>query len=654
MKKRGMAILLVACVLFLSFLNIASAAVTESAAVDSAYSYLISQVDGKWSALDSQTASLALLALSYDDRISGDGTASLIAKKHLTSACWPAASCNVKDTALAVFALSRLGVDVQDSTDWLTSQQKAVSSSKISWYLQIDSVDSLNPELNCTVSYEGSSGAQVSDSIEINKDRTYSISSSQCLQRDSSLQVGLQPYWLRIKSTSGCLEKVFSVTCDKDAMVSLPYRKDSTWYVQPQTSPTPATISINTVCMVDSGKLTCNYEGTMWAAYVLMKIGKDYSQLVPYLIEQSADNKGILPDALLYSVSANEDHALALISQQSRDGYWTDVGGYGKYWDTALASMALADYAPDNVTKAKSWLVKNQNSDFSWGTYKIRDTAFMLFSAWPKTVSIPIGDCVSAGGSCRASCESGETESAALSCLAGGVCCQPSAGACTTIVDCFDPECIGATVTDSTGKKGVCENPETTCNDNFDNDGNGLTDMNDNACQKFCSDLAGTECLSDEACSGEMRKTLETDRCCLGSCEKSTNTCSEQAGSLCSADKCSGSVIASSDSTSTQICCSQKCNAGISITTWIVIIVLLAVLGAGIYYLNKKHYLDRFKGMIKFKKKPSAPPSGQQITFQPPVRPFYPQGRMIERKIPTATEKELEETVKKLKGFSEK
>ncbi|MBU2523497.1 MAG: hypothetical protein KKE23_04395 [Nanoarchaeota archaeon] len=638
-SKRGIAILLLASVLLLSLSNIVSAADTESVQVEKAYSYLISQVDGKWTSLslDSETASLALLALSYDDRIAEDGRIALLAKKHSTNACWPATSCKIKGTALAVLALSRLGEDVEESFDWLNSQQKAFSVSGISWYLQMDS----EQPTNCTVTYETT--RQVTDNIGINKDRTYSMGSSSCLELSGD------KYWLRIKS--GCIDKVFSVSCDDASTVSLPYKLGTTLYIQPQTSSVPATISINTLCLKDGS--SCTYEGTLWAAYTLMKNGRDYSQLLPYLIGEAASNKKYLPDALLFSLSAKEDHAFALLSQQSRDGYWTDLGGYGRYWDTALASMVMIDYASENITKAKSWLLKNQNPDSSWGTYKIRDTSFILFSIWPKTVSTAIGNCVSSGGECRAtSCYIGEVEST-LSCLAGGICCLPEGGICTTTSDCFNPECYGEIVSDGV-ENGVCENPETTCNDNFDNDGNSLVDINDPSCQKFCDDIGGNECFSDESCSGDVRTTLETDRCCLGTCEKATSTCSEQTGNLCSAEKCSGSIIASSDSTATQICCSEKCKSGLSVMTWIMIIILLAALGAGIYYLNKKHYLDKYFGFAKnlFKKKPSSPPPGQQITFRPPVRPFYPPPRTIERRIPTATEKELEETVGKLKGFS--
>jgi len=529
MKKRGVAILLLASVLLFSLSSIVSAAETDSQKVDAAYLFLTNQVSGKWTTLDSESASLALLALSYDDGLSAEGRTALLAKKHLTSNCWPAGSCKIKDTAFAIYALSRLGEDVEDSLEWLYSQQKAFSVSGISWYLQIDSSD----QANCTVTYESLSGLQTSNSVGINKDRTYALGSSSCLELSSDR------YWLKIKS--GCLDRSFSVSCEDSSSVSvsLPYKLGTTLYIQSQTSIAPTTVSINTLCMKEGS--SCSYEGTLWAAYLLMKMGKDYSQLLPYLISEASNNKKYLPDALLYTISGKDENAISLLSQQARDGYWTDVGGYGKFWDTALVSLALADYAPDNITKAKSWLLKNQNTDGSWGTYKLKDTSFVLFAAWPKSFSTPIGDCTINGGECRDSCFSGEKTST-YSCLSGLSCCVPESGECQTTSDCFNPECIGAIVSDGI-KNGVCQNPETTCDDNFDNDGNGLVDINDPSGQKFCDDLFGNECSSDETCTGEIRTTLETDRCCLGTCERATQTCSEQSGSLCSAEKCGVEIV---------------------------------------------------------------------------------------------------------------
>ena len=645
MKKRVAILLLV--VLLIGLLPLISA--SEQTQVDSAYSYLINQADGKWSTLDAETGTLALMALSYDDRLATDGKNTLWSKS-FGNKCWPSSACNAKDTSLAIIALNRLGENVDDPVNWLISLEKPFQVSGLTWYLQIDS----SVATNCTVSYETT--RQITDKIVINKDRSYSLSSSSCLALSSDR------YFLQIKGS--CLGQSFSVSCNDPAQVSLPYKLSSTLYVEPDTSSTPTEVSINTICMKQGA--SCDYEGTLWGAYALQKNGKDFSALMPYLISEADNNQKILPNALLFLLTTKNDYAQNLLSQQLREGYWTDVGGYGRYWDTALSSLALSDYSPDNVTTSRSWLLQNQNPDGSWGTYKIRDTSFALFSLWAKPVTSTAGDCISKNYFCRTSCQSGETQTS-LSCTSG-VCCQPAAGACTTVSDCSKSECWGQTVVDSTGNKGVCLQSEsstsTGCSDNFDNDNNGLTDLADSACQKSCQDLAGTECSQTENCNGQLRTTLETDRCCLGTCQAATQSCPSQGGTLC-ADTCSGSKVASSDATAYNSCCIGKCaKPGLSITFWIILIIILLALAGGLYYAYKKKYLDKYLGSLDkiFKRKPRAPPSSpaqQQIGFRPSVKPLFqpsPQQypRPIERRIPTATDSELEDTLGKLKKFSEK
>lgn len=634
MKKRAAAIILAALLLTLSVSSV-SAAETEQQKVDGAYNYLISQVDGRWSSLESEEASLSLLALSYDDRLALDGKNALMAKS-FESKCWPSTSCKIKDTAFAILALNRLGADIEDASDWLMDQQKAFQVSGISWFLQIDSQQATN----CTVSYETT--RTVTDKIILNKDRTYSFTSSSCLE--------LTPdkYWLKIKSN--CLDKVFSVSCDDPAVLSLPYKLGNLLYIQSQAVNTPGQISINTICLKEGA--SCAYEGTLWAAYALMKAGKEYGQLLPYLIGEASNNKKYLPDAILFPLTIKEEHALAVLSQQAREGYWTDVGGHGRYYDTALSSLSMFDYAPDNVTKAKSWLLKNQNPDYSWGAYKIKDTAFVLFTVWPKAAVKGGNDCVDTYNyHCRTSCESDE-ENVIYSCFSG-ICCAPKEAVegCKSIEDCSKAECIGKIVTDMYGMKGRCEIPELTCDDNFDNDNNGLTDLSDPNCQKSCLDLEGTECSADERCEGRLKKSIETERCCIGDCVKEEKTCSEQGGVLCpTSRKCSDRIIASKDSSSSEYCCYGTCKGGFP--AWLIILIILVILGIGGYYLYKKGFLDRFFQRFR---KPSAP-----MGFRPPVKPYPPSSYQtaFQRPRPVAGKpsrpEELEETMGRLKRFSEK
>ena len=645
MKKRFLVSYIVLSLIFSSILVSAmvSAADTETQKVAASYKYLTNAVAGTWGSQDSENNALALLALAYDDALAFDGKESLMSKS-LHGSCWPSSSCKIKSTALAMLALNRMGEDTDNVTAWIMSKQKAFQTSGISWYLQLDS----SAQTNCTVRYETSRTVQ--DKLILNKDKTYALPSA-----SSCLELSGDRYWMRIKST--CLDKSYYITCDDSAVASLLYKLGETLYLQAETLTVPAEVSISTICLADTN--ICSYEGTLWAAYSLMRAGKDYGQLLPYLISEADNNQKILPDGLLWLLTSKEEHASKLLVQQLKDGSWNDVGGYGKFWDTGLASLALKDYSPDNVSKAKDFLLKNQEADGSWGTYKIRDTALILYSLWPKDVtSVSSNDCVDVQGFvCRDSCETGEIN-VDYPCLAG-ICCQTEgfSGNCKSIEDCLKPECDGLSVTDFFGKKGVCEyGTEKSCKDEFDNDYNGLTDMADTPCQQTCYQLLGTECAVDESCDGEVRETVETKNCCTGTCVKEDRTCSEQGGVFCkNSQTCTGNPVAAKDAT-TETCCQGTCK-GSSILMWVIILIVLIALGAGGYYGYKKGYFDRFKKKPGFQG--GTPTSRGPIGFQPPVRPFSssqtPPPQFMQRPNPSRpANPELDDTMSKLKRYSEK
>ncbi len=644
MKKRLLVIPILLMVLLIVLSLNVQALDSETNQVEKAYSYLQNQVDGKWDSLSAENNALALLALAHDDRLSYDGKTALLKKASQSryGTCWPSSSCKVKTTAFALLALNRIGESNEEVLSWIKSRQKAFLASGLLWFLQLDS----SSRANCSVSYE-SGDRTIEDNIQLNKDQTYVLPSSSCFELSSD------KYWLRIKTS--CLEKSFYVQCDSEdpVYVSLPYKLGNTFYISPNTFSAPSEVSINALCLAD-GSL-CSYEGTLWGAYALMKAGEDYNQLLPYLISESESNKKYLPDALLYLLTSREEHASNLLEKQRREGYWTDIGGKGKYWDSALAYLALKDYSPDALEKTKKWLLKVQNDEGSWGSYKLRDTSMILYSVWPKDVSVAGDECSSIYGyNCRDSCLEGEEE-VSYSCLSG-ICCKPQELECLSIEDCAKDECIGKTVTDYFGVKGVCESPEKSCDDNFDNDYDGLTDSNDPDCQVTCYELLGEECSLDEKCDGTLRKTLETNRCCIGECIKEEKTCYEQGGVFCeSYSDCEGEVVASSDSTQ-EYCCIGSCKKS---SAWIwILLILLLLSSAGGYYAYKKGYFKKWIG--KLKKKPSAPATGFP-SYRPPIRPYYPPQQFRTQRPqhypPLKKEKakdELGETLEKLKKFSDK
>jgi len=237
-----------------------------------------------------------------------------------------------------------------------------------------------------------------------------------------------------------------------------------------------------------------------------------------------------------------------------------------------------------------------------------------------------VNDCQNVFGyKCRTSCESGE-EPVSQSCSVG-ICCRPVVSNCLTPADCSKSECQGKIVYDN----GI----GTTCG----------------AETKTCTELLGSECASDEECSGgSFMQATETTRCCVGgSCLKVQKTCSELGGALCqSSEQCSANNIASSDSTDGMHCCQGTCTKPTSVWFWVIIIILALALIAGGYYGYKK---GAFKKL--FKKKPSVPPS--PFGFRPPVRPYAPpQFPFVRPQQRRQQPSEFDETMSKLKSLSEK
>ena len=642
MKKVIMLLVLIAAFL----VPLASAAVNETAekqAIDSANLWLINQADGKWDVLSSDDASLALLALSFDDRLATEGKEALL-DKSMNDECWPSPSCNVKSTALAVLALNKVGQNTDKATEWLLGKKAAYTATGVTWILQIDSDEATN----CTASYDGKSY-----NLVLNKDKTYAFQGT----RPTCLSITNNNYWLEI--SKNCLDKSFDVACTKSAIVSLPYQSGNTLYVPSESFSAPATIAIRTVCMKEGA--SCSYDATLWTALALQKTGRDYSALIPYLIDQKDGNTKFMSDAFLYILTSRTEHAESLLSGQSKDGYWTDIGGFGKYYDTAIAESAIADYATENATKAKEWLIKEQKD--GWGTTaKIRDTSLILSFVWPTAAkAVPSNDCETVyGWSCRTSCLDGE-EQAAYSCISlSAICCKPRGAVigCDSVKDCEKIECKNKYVTDANGNLGKCEYPsEISCDDNFDNDGNGLTDMNDASCTETCFQKGGSICLGNEVCSENVIKASDTDECCLAACE-SKKTCAEQDGFECSANQQCDAWLTASD---TLYCCGAKCKSKLSIIPFIIIALILA-LGAGAFFLYKKGFFKK-KFLIKKPIYP-APQQPAMQAYRPPVKPlvsqpqaFQPQPVQpsLERRaaIKREVKSEMDETMKKLKKLAE-
>src|SRR3989344_2672147 len=118
----------------------------------------------------------------------------------------------------------------------------------------------------------------------------------------------------------------------------------------------------------------------------LQLCGKCIDLFTPYLIAFSSDNQEILPEAFLYLLLGKTDYKTVVNSEQDTDGFWS-TGNilYDVFYDTALALLSLY---PSISSSASNYLLDPsiQNSNGCWNNNNVRDTAFVLYSAWPKSI----------------------------------------------------------------------------------------------------------------------------------------------------------------------------------------------------------------------------------------------------------------------------
>jgi hypothetical protein len=603
-----------------------------------AYSWLNHETAGNSSKFSSQDNSFLLLALSYDNALANELRTSLNSQSK-SEECWPSTGCNVRDTALAALSLQRVCNSNTDIDDWILTQTS--TPTEILWYLQVEAI---NANATCTASYDG-------------RDYDFKISDNRKLEKSAGpcLTATNDNYWFKVPQS--CYNKTFSITCSlgnaqDEFLTSWFYQKpaDTTSYIssdtQKESSGGVVETGINAKCF-KSGS-TCDYESTAWAALYLLKQGQEIGMFLPYLIGYADKNSAKLPEAFLYILTGNENYAEQLLTKQKSTGYWQATSKNDKYYDTALALMALNSYtsASELIDKAKSWLIKeaksekinNQITYSSWGTSK-KITSFVLYSVWPKE---PV-------------CLDSDT-----------VGCEDMGFDCVSIDDCDSDGIVNYFCTYSSQ---VCCNdvlPKKTCDD-FGGDLCGYYEeclgtyeyVDEGTC---CLDKACTEKYSEETeCEEEGNICRST--CGYGYTETEDYDC--EYGEVCCEEETIPSCTEKADCDEGQICDEGVCvDKEVNLTwLWILIMVVVIVLLI-LLFLNFK----KKKSVSGYKPKPhygypgsGYPPASPPVTMtrrqpqQPPsFRTMIPSsGAPIRRPISKSSyDRELEETMRKVKEIT--
>jgi hypothetical protein len=573
--------------------------------VDRAYQCLEGQLEDKSeSSLSLGEAIFSMLALGSTEKLDG----AIESNKGAGGDCWPKSACDVKETAQVLLAYDRTGKDGGEIEDWLLSQEK--NAKELTWYIEIDIQDHVTSE--CDLNYDS-----VDAEISVKEDMKLEGSPGRCLS------IGYGGYWLKVNDN--CLDTEFEISCNQDFVTTLSYQRGSsgTVFISSETHSSASlgttNEKVNAKCLsTGSG---CDYEGTLWGAVALEKTGSDVSSYIPYLLALADNNAKFFPSSFLYVLTGGEDQFSEVVQKRKAGGFWDITGGENRFYDTSLAMFALGGTGAGEVETAKSYLLDIQTNAGCWNNNNIRDTAFILYSGWPRGVG-------SSGGS-------GGGFGQAIACESAGY---------------------------------YCENPFR-CGDSGGNllyeydcslSGVGLECCSAPVREEICQEIGGDICRSGEICDGRIVSSVEGS-CCIGVCEErlEENIC-ESRGGDCRLG-CSDSEEATGDSCADhgRVCCisTGEPPEPEGLNVWIIVLIVLIVLVIlAILFRNKiKIWLWRRRGKARVRKvhrPPRGLPPGAVSRFSSPPQRQAPARRSAPRAGKSPADKEIEETMKKLKEMS--
>lgn len=299
-----------------------------------------------------EDAALATLAATKSDTVSNrEAVNKLLNLKNKRYDCWPSTSCNVKDTALAIIALSRTGNAI--STTWLQNQER--SNTEGNWFLQIDTQASGE----CKISYDDEQ-----EEIQVERGR---------------MESDLCPFSTQL-DLNNCLEK--NLLTNKDSLditvscgplgtgkISLVYKIEDKYFIIGEVSTNVfTTFSIKNTDFGD-------YESTLYAAWMYKKLNKDIS---PAIWLRRFYQPNIESSSLMYLITEDDYFIEDLLILQNKD-----TGSFGNVYETSLATLALRTQGTKTteIDMAKAWLETQMFSDGSWNK-DIRDTAMAVYGAF--------------------------------------------------------------------------------------------------------------------------------------------------------------------------------------------------------------------------------------------------------------------------------
>jgi hypothetical protein len=625
MYKRG-ALVILSILLFTSVLaqsnnasnNSSTVASTGNDIIDKAYQCLRNQINAKTqNDLSLQEAIFSILALGSDAKLEGVINTKAISNNH-----WGEGATQIKETAQVLLAYKRLGKNTDAIASWLTANERIATD--LAWYLQIDT--NTHSSASCTVKYGNEQRA-----VTINADQTLTGNPGSCLS------ISQNGYWLRVTNNNNCINATYETSCDQEFTTALLYQRSgsSTVYVTSGANSAPPAgrtyEHINSKCFSTSSS-GCDYEGTLWAAFALDAAEKNIDAYIPYLFAFAESNLRFMPQAILYKLAQGPDQYSTLVQAQQQNKFWQAPNSpYNRYYDSALAMLALIGSNAQELTNAQEYFKTIVTPEGCWNNNNLRDTGFLLYAGWPR------GVVTGSGGNGQPASE--DCNEKGYYCTSSVFVCNDLQGVLYNAYDCAS---------------GVCCSKQPV--------------------EETCADQNGIICTAEQTCSGSTVSSSQGS-CCIGTCElpPAVSECETNGGTCytsCNADE---EQLGYACPASSDICCKQKdatSDEGGFWNIWTILLMLLIVLVvlAIIFRHQLQLWLYRMKSGRSSNQnagvRPGPPPAGRP-PFPPARGPLGMQARAPARMIPptsaspqvrrvgiSKSDSDMEETMKKLRDMS--
>ena len=294
--------------------------------------------------------------------------------KHIQSeqkqpdSCFPVSSCNIKETAMAYWALSEYGEDTAGIEDYIRDELDV--GLKDNWWLEIITTAK---DQYCTIGYP-KEGVQEQIDILVDQGTFPECNAGQpetFFDLDECIENNLV-------SSNPALE--LTIDCSaigQGTIISIVYNTGSSFYLTEQATTSKYQTQVQNACHSRSG--ICDQDTSLWSNWVLDSKNSDIDTgLFLLTLHDSLDP---IDTSLLYLTTTDTNRKSTLITElidlQRLDGSFNKNN-----LETATAILALtASGSTDELNAAIGYLEGSVRSEGSWDGSELT-TALVLYSAF--------------------------------------------------------------------------------------------------------------------------------------------------------------------------------------------------------------------------------------------------------------------------------